>query len=64
MFLKYCDGASYSGANDTVTVVNGKPLHFRGKYIENAFIDDLLTNRGVPLASCCAMPACSVDYVF
>lgn len=48
MYIKYCDGASFSGNNETVTSYNGTySLYFRGHRILNAIIQDLLTNRGM-----------------
>merc|ERR1711964_839135 len=42
-FLRYCDGGSFSGDNDTVTTFQGTALHFRGRRIMNAILADLLS---------------------
>jgi hypothetical protein len=31
VIMLYCDGTSFSGDRDDPVIVNGKPLHFRGK---------------------------------
>ena len=43
VFLRYCDGASFSGSNyKSITAVGGKPqLYFRGSAIQNAAISHL-----------------------
>lgn len=46
IFLVYCDGASFAGNNDTVTVVNGRPLYFRGFKILQALQQDLAKKYG------------------
>jgi len=59
VYMKYCDGASFSGSNSSVTVVSGAPLHFRGKHVLDAFIADLLTNRGLSKATDLVVTGCS-----
>jgi hypothetical protein len=47
--LKYCDGNSFSGALDgSVTVKEtGQELFFRGSYILDAILEDLVENEGM-----------------
>jgi hypothetical protein len=45
VYFKYCDGASFSGNNDTVTPVNGTPLYWRGYRNLLAYLKDLNTKR-------------------
>jgi hypothetical protein len=41
VYLAYCDGNSFSGNRDNTVIVNGKPLHFRGRRILDAVIHDI-----------------------
>jgi hypothetical protein len=50
-YLVYCDGASFSGNNNTATVFNSTNVHFRGALVRQAMFDDLLNNRGLSNAS-------------
>ncbi|CAE6923365.1 PAE5 [Symbiodinium natans] len=59
VFMMYCDGASFSGDNATVTVHNGTQLHFRGRRIREAFAQDLLHNQGLANASDLIVSGCS-----
>jgi hypothetical protein len=45
VWMPYCDGASFSGNNATVTEYKGKPLHFRGYHILKATIASLLAGE-------------------
>lgn len=47
----YCDGGSFSGRNETLTLVDGVSLYFRGNYILEAVIDTLKTEYGLANAS-------------
>jgi hypothetical protein len=51
VFLRYCDGASFSGNNASTYPISGTELHFRGHHILNAAMDDLLNNRGLDQAT-------------
>lgn len=42
VFMPYCDGASFSGSNASVTVHNGTQLHFHGKSVREAVAASLL----------------------
>ena len=39
VFVKYCDGGSFTG--DNATVYNGTKLHFKGKYIVLSLIEEM-----------------------
>ena len=47
----YCDGASWTGSNDTATVHKGKTLHFKGKNNLDALMTALLTKHGMAKAT-------------
>jgi len=59
VYIQYCDGASFSGSNSTVTNYQGDNLYFRGAHILNAVIVDLLTNRGLNMATDVVISGCS-----
>jgi len=59
VYLKYCDGGSFSGNNMTVTVYNGKDLHFRGHLNLEAMFDDLFNVRGLKSAAEVVISGCS-----
>ena len=44
VYLKYCDGDSFSGAREGTVTFNGKPLSFRGHYVLEAVFDSLAAN--------------------
>jgi len=59
VLLRYCDGGSFSGSNDTLTWYQGKRLWFRGKHILEAMQDDLLEFHGLRDASDVVISGCS-----
>jgi len=59
VYMQYCDGASFSGANLTVTEYGGKNLYFRGAYILEIFQQDLLNNHGLDMATDVVISGCS-----
>lgn len=74
VLLKYCDGetlsactmltpnlpgASFAGSNSSVTKVNGTTLHWQGKNILHAAINDLLTHRTLANATDVVISGCS-----
>lgn len=59
VYMKYCDGASFSGNNDTTQPVNGLTLHFRGFRILNAIMEDLVANHGLSQATDVVVSGCS-----
>lgn len=58
VFLRYCDGASFTGRNLTETVYQGHVLHFRGMDILEAVLEDLLA-RGLQRATDVVISGCS-----
>lgn len=59
VFMRYCDGGSFSGANMTVTEYSSTKLYFRGKLILRAMVTDLLKNRGLDKATDVVVSGCS-----
>jgi len=59
VFMRYCDGASFSGNNATVQVHKGAALHWRGMHIREAISADLFANRGLSEASDLVVSGCS-----
>eukprot|EP01121_Diplochlamys_sp_Union-15-3_P004235 TRINITY_DN1425_c0_g3_i3.p1 TRINITY_DN1425_c0_g3~~TRINITY_DN1425_c0_g3_i3.p1 ORF type:complete len:293 (-),score=41.21 TRINITY_DN1425_c0_g3_i3:27-905(-) len=59
VFIRYCDGGSFSGDNDTITDYRGTQLYFRGKRILQAVFNDLYTNRGLQNATDVVISGCS-----
>merc|ERR1719240_189470 len=57
--MRYCDGASFSGNNDTVAEYKGSQLHFRGNRIRKAIAQDLFDNRGMKDATDLVVSGCS-----
>jgi hypothetical protein len=58
--IHYCDGASYSGDVRDPVVVKGQTIFYAGKRIHDAFIEDLINNRGegsIPLLPLAAIDA-------
>jgi hypothetical protein len=41
--MRYCDGASVSGNNETTQPYKGSTLHWRGMRIREAIVADLMT---------------------
>ncbi len=58
VLIKYCDGGSFSGDNETATEIHGKSLYFRGKRILQAVRDDLMEQRGLNKASDVVISGC------
>ena len=44
VYMKYCDGDSFSGAREDTVTWLGKDLHFRGHYVLEAVFDSLAAN--------------------
>lgn len=72
VYIKYCDGNSFSGNRDDPVVVNGKPLYFRGRRIIDAVLADITTKHDFGSAQEVLLTGCSagglstylhVDYV-
>jgi len=59
VYLQYCDGASFSGNNDTITVVDGTKLYFRGFVNLKAYLNDLNTNHQLQKGTDFVIGGCS-----
>lgn len=59
VFMTYCDGGSFSGNNQTVTVYKNQSLFFRGKRIREAIAEDLMEKRGMKEATDLMVSGCS-----
>jgi len=59
VYLRYCDGASFSGYNFTDTKYQNNIIYFRGKAILDAIIYDLLNNRNMNAATDVVISGCS-----
>lgn len=51
VWIKYCDGNSFSGDNETTSEVDGVKLHWRGSRILDAAIEDLIEKHGMGSAT-------------
>lgn len=58
VYLKYCDGGSFSGLNTSTTLHGGVELHFRGKAVLNAMQQDLLA-KGLSESTDVVISGCS-----
>eukprot|EP00052_Salpingoeca_macrocollata_P021749 m.187067 g.187067 ORF g.187067 m.187067 type:complete len:401 (-) comp21615_c0_seq2:1536-2738(-) len=59
IFMRYCDGNSFSGNNASTTEYKGMTLHWRGKHILDAMINSVLTARGAAHATDIVVSGCS-----
>ena len=59
VYMKYCDGDSFSGNRDEAVVVKGKPLYFRGHRILNAILQTLVADYGLGNAKEMLLTGCS-----
>merc|ERR1712166_141361 len=59
VFMRYCDGGSFSGNNLTTEVYKGTTLHWRGMHVREAIAADLFTNRGLAKATDLVVSGCS-----
>ena len=59
VFMRYCDGGSFSGNNATVAQYKSKPLYYRGKRIREAVQTELLRNRNLAAATDVVISGCS-----
>jgi len=57
--MRYCDGGSFSGNNEAVSVYKNTSLHWRGKRIREAIAQDLFENRGLKQATDLVVSGCS-----
>lgn len=59
VYLRYCDGASFSGNNEATATYKNKTLYWRGKRVREAMSSDLLQNRGLNRATDVVISGCS-----
>jgi len=59
VYMKYCDGGSFSGDNATITRWNNHPLFFRGRRILQAMRDDLFNTKDLKSATDVVISGCS-----
>ena len=59
VFMRYCDGGSFSGNNETTQEYNGTTLHWRGSRIRESFQEDLFAKRGLDTATDVVISGCS-----
>lgn len=59
VFMRYCDGGSFSGNNDTVQEYNGAKLFWRGSRIREAVVDNLMKTKGLNVATDAVISGCS-----
>ena len=57
VYMRYCDGGSFSGNN--VSLYQDHALFFKGRKIMDAIFQDLLVNRGLNLATDAVVSGCS-----
>ena len=58
-YLKYCDGGSFSGNNESVTMYNGTALYYRGKRVREAMFDSLMASHSLGKATDVVVSGCS-----
>lgn len=59
VYIKYCDGASFSGMKIEPTNVDGYDLYFRGKYNLDAILNDMVATKGLGSATDIVVSGCS-----
>jgi len=57
--MNYCDGASFSGNNETAAQYKGSTLYFRGSRIREAAAQDLVASHGLGRATDVVISGCS-----
>jgi len=66
VFVRYCDGAYYSGDRAQQPVLSGadaSPLYFRGRYITEAVFEDLSARHSLANASDVVLSGCSAGAI-
>ena len=48
MFVAYCDGASMTSNRPDPIIFEGKTIHYRGRRIVDAIMDDNFAKHGTP----------------
>ena len=59
LYIRNCDGSSFTSARRSVKDVGGEEIYFRGKYILDEIVLDLLENRHLGLATEVVVSGCS-----
>eukprot|EP00951_Prasinocladus_malaysianus_P027343 scaffold244936_cov26-Prasinocladus_malaysianus.AAC.1 len=59
VYVQNCDASSFTSALLEPRVVAGRRLYFRGKYIMEELVDDLLKHRGLGGATDLVVSGCS-----
>jgi hypothetical protein len=59
VMIKYCDGGSFSGNNETITIYENTSLYFRGKRVREAVQAHLLEAQGMGNATDLVVSGCS-----
>jgi len=59
VYLKYCDGNSFSGNRDTTVAVDDQTLHFKGHGILDAVLTDLFATETIKDATDVLLTGCS-----
>eukprot|EP01129_Flabellula_baltica_P000722 TRINITY_DN10686_c0_g1_i1.p1 TRINITY_DN10686_c0_g1~~TRINITY_DN10686_c0_g1_i1.p1 ORF type:complete len:410 (+),score=64.63 TRINITY_DN10686_c0_g1_i1:144-1373(+) len=59
VYVRYCDGGLYVGGNMSESVYDGKVMYFRGRFIVEAVLDDLIDRRGIAEATDVVIGGCS-----
>jgi len=59
VYLKYCDGGSFSGNNESATSYNNEKLYFRGFRVLTAMHQDLVASKNLNSASDVVISGCS-----
>jgi len=59
VFMRYCDGGSFSGNNASAQEYKGTTLHWRGMHIREGIAEDLFSNRGLDKATDLVVSGCS-----
>jgi hypothetical protein len=59
IWVPYCDGASFSGGGDSIQFNSTLALHFRGRAILDAVLDELVAAEGLAAATAVLLKGCS-----
>jgi hypothetical protein len=59
VYMVYCDGAYFSGANNTETLFNGTALYFKGAHVLKATVADVAAKHGLVDATDVIIGGCS-----
>jgi len=59
VYLRYCDGGSFAGNNETVSEVKGKPIYFRGYRNLVSYVGSLTQDHGFGSATEVVISGCS-----